>query len=81
MDKVISGFKGNLGAIAGGAIVLGLIQVSVSNIIFYNASFSWHVEEIISMDCHPFAFVQIFGIVMACFVALYKRDDNKYEVV
>ena len=25
--------------------------------------------------------LQIAGIVMACFVAVYKRDDNKYEVV
>jgi hypothetical protein len=25
--------------------------------------------------------LQIAGIVMACFVAIYKRDDNKYEVV
>lgn len=46
---VVDGFKHNLGAIAGGAIVLGLIQ--------------------------------IFGIVMACFVALYKKDETKYEVV
>lgn len=46
---VVDGFSHNLGAIAGGAIVLGLIQ--------------------------------IFGIVMACFVALYKKDETKYEVV
>ena len=25
--------------------------------------------------------LQIVGIVMACFVAVYKRDDNKYEIV
>lgn len=24
---------------------------------------------------------QIVGIVLACFVALYKKDENKYEVV
>lgn len=46
---VIDGVRHNLGAIAGGAIVLGLVQIA--------------------------------GIVMACFVAVYKRDDNKYEVV
>lgn len=29
MDRVISGFENNLGAIAGGVIVLGLIQVGI----------------------------------------------------
>jgi len=48
-DAVISGVSHNLGAVAGGAIVLGLFQIA--------------------------------GIVMACFVAIYRRDDNKYEVV
>jgi len=49
VEAVIDGIQHNLGAIAGGAIVIGLIQ--------------------------------IFGIVLACFVAIYKRQENKYEVV
>lgn len=49
-DVVINGVKHNLGQIAAGAIVVGLIQIG--------------------------------GIVLACFVAIYKRrEENKYEVV
>lgn len=48
-DAVIDALRHNLGAIAGGAITIGLLQ--------------------------------IVAVVMACFVALFKRDENKYEVV
>lgn len=68
VDKIIDGFKGNLGAIAGGAIVLGLMQVSV------NQNMAPRTSELLPI------FSQIVGIVLACFVALYKKE-NKYEVV
>ena len=89
---MISGFEHNLGAIAGGVIFLGLVQVVIgSELILVNRLLSgpWVEVGYQSSLCDSYIasfvfvfFLQIFGIVMACFVALYKRnEEGKYNTV
>lgn len=73
---MIDSVSNNLGAVAGGAIAIGFLQVN-------RIAVSVCIHKQATTSCHHdfFSFLQIAGIVLACFVAIYKHRENKYEVV